>query len=55
MNENRYVIRTQADGKKVKLTIAPNGRIIRTAPVSKRANRTQTGKRLIARRRRISR
>lgn len=48
-------IKTYADGRRVKLTIGPNGRILEAAPVLSRVDKTRTGKRLARRRRRISR
>jgi len=46
-------IKTYASGKKVRLTIAPNGRILETTPVRSRVKKTSTAKRLAKRRRRI--
>jgi len=46
-------IRTYASGKRVRLTISPNGRILESKPVLARTQRTRLGKKLARRRRRI--
>lgn len=51
----RYIVKTLPSGKRVKQTIAPNGRIIKVVPIVNKVNRTKTGKRLNQRRRRINR
>ncbi len=51
----RYRVKTLPSGRRVKQTIAPNGRIVRAVPLISKTNRTKTGKRLNARRRRIQR
>jgi len=48
-------IRTYPSGKKVRLAISSEGRILEATPVVSRARRTKTGRRLAARRRRIAR
>ena len=50
-----YRIRTYPSGKRVRLTISASGRILESTPVVSKSKRTKTGKRLAARRRRISR
>jgi len=51
----RYRVKTLPSGKRVKQTIAPNGRIIKVVPLRSKVNRTKTGERLNKRRRRINR
>ena len=48
-------IKTYANGDKVRLTIASNGRIIDAKPVANRIKHTRISKRLARRRRRIGR
>ena len=48
-----YRVRTYPSGKKVRLAISENGRILEATPVLSRTRKTRTGKRLAARRRRI--
>jgi len=50
-----YKVKTLPSGKRVKQTIAPNGRIVKVVPLRSKVNRTKTGKRLNKRRRRIQR
>lgn len=50
-----YRFKTSPSGKKIRVTYSPNGRVLETKPVLSKANRTRTGKRLAARRRRINR
>jgi len=50
----RYRVHTYPSGKKVRLAIGPNGRILESTPVHSRVSNTRTGKRLATRRRRIS-
>ena len=50
-----YRVRTYPSGKKVRLAISSEGRILEATPVASRVKRTKTGRRLAARRRRISR
>lgn len=50
-----YRTKTYPSGKKVRLAISPGGRILEATPVVSKVKRTKTGKRLAARRRRISR
>ena len=50
-----HKIKTYPSGKRVRLTISSSGRILESTPVVSKARRTKTGKRLAARRRRISR
>lgn len=50
-----YKTRTYPSGKKVRLAISSDGRILEATPVLNKAKRTKTGRRLAARRRRISR
>lgn len=46
-------IKVYPSGKKVRLTISENGRILDSTPMIARAKRTKTAKRLARRRRRI--
>ena len=48
-----YRIKTYASGKKVRLAISTDGRILEATPVVSKVKRTKTGKRLARRRRRI--
>jgi len=48
-----YRTRTYPSGKKVRLAISSDGRILEATPVVSKVRRTRTGKRLAARRRRI--
>ena len=48
-----YRIKTYPSGRRVRLAITPNGRIIEITPLSKKTSKTKTGKRLASRRRRI--
>ena len=50
-----YKVRTYPSGKKVRLAISAEGRILEATPIVSKVRRTRTGKRLAARRRRISR
>ena len=50
-----YRTRTYPSGKKVRLAISADGRILEATPVVSKVRRTKTGKRLAARRRRIAR
>jgi len=50
-----YRIRTYPSGKKVRLAISSEGRILEATAVVSKARRTKTGRRLAARRRRIAR
>lgn len=51
----RYRIKTLANGKRVKETISPSGRIVSVSPLTNKSNRTRTKKRLEKRKRRIYR
>lgn len=53
LRRTRYRVRTLPSGKRVKETIAPNGRIIKVITLKSKVKRTKTGKRLSKRRRRI--
>jgi len=56
MGQGSYTrIRTRADGRRERLTIADNGRILEVTPISNRTSKTRTGKSLARRRRRMSR
>ena len=48
-----YRIKTYTNGKKVRLAISPDGRILEATPVVSKVTKTRTGKRLARRRRRI--
>jgi hypothetical protein len=48
-----YRVKTYASGKKVRLAISPDGRILEATPVVSKVTKTRTGKRLARRRRRI--
>jgi hypothetical protein len=48
-----YRVKTYTNGKKVRLAISPDGRILEATPVVSKIKRTRTGKRLARRRRRI--
>ena len=50
-----FKIKTYPSGKKVRLAISAEGRILEATPVVSKARKTKTGKRLAARRRRIAR
>jgi len=50
-----YRIQTYPSGKRVRLAISPDGRILEATVVMSKARRTKTGRRLAARRRRIAR
>ena len=50
-----YRIRTYPSGKRVRLAISSDGRILEATPVVSKVRRTKTGRRLAARRRRIAR
>ena len=50
-----YRTKTYPSGKKVRLAISSEGRILEATPVVSKVKRTKTGKRLAARRRRITR
>jgi len=50
-----YRTRTYPSGKKVRLAISSDGRILEATPVVSKSKRTRTGRRLATRRRRISR
>lgn len=51
----KYRIKTYPSGKRVRLAVAPDGRVIETTAVKRHASKTKTGKRLSSRRRRIHR
>jgi len=48
-------IRTSTTGRRVRLTISSEGRILDSTPIASKVKRTRTGKRLALRRRRIAR
>jgi len=50
-----YKTRTYLSGKKVRLTISSEGRILKSTPIVNKVRRTKTGRRLTVRRRRIAR
>ena len=50
-----YRTKTYPSGKRVRLAISSDGRILEATPVVNKARRTKTGRRLAARRRRIAR
>jgi len=50
-----YRTKTYPSGKRVRLAISVDGRILEATPVVSKAKRTRTGRRLAARRRRIAR
>ena len=50
-----YRTKIYPSGKRVRLAISSEGRILEATPVVSRVSRTKTGKRLAARRRRIRR
>lgn len=50
-----YRVKTYPGGKRVRLAISPDGRIIETKPITNKTRRTKTGKHLATRRRRIQR
>jgi hypothetical protein len=52
-NNVYYRVKTYASGKKVRLAISTDGRILEATPVVSKVKRTKTGKRLARRRRRI--
>jgi len=54
-NGSYHRLYTYPSGKKVRLTVSPEGRILESVPARSKAKRTKVGRRLAARRRRISR
>ena len=52
-NNVYYRVKTYDNGKKVRLAISTDGRILEATPVVSKVKRTKTGKRLARRRRRI--
>lgn len=50
-----YRIKTYPSGKRVRLAISSSGRVLEVIPIVNKAERTKTGRRLAARRRRIHR
>lgn len=50
-----YRVRTYPSGKRVRLAISSEGRILEATSIVSKARRTKTGKRLATRRRRIAR
>jgi len=50
-----YRTRVYSSGKKMRLAISPEGRILESTPVASRAKKSRTGKRLAAMRRRLHR
>jgi len=50
-----YRTKTYPSGKKVRLAISSDGRLLEVTPVVSKVRRTKTGKRLAARRRRLAR
>ncbi len=50
-----YRVRTYPSGKKVRLAISSEGRILEVTSVVSKVKRTKTGRRLAVRRRRIAR
>ncbi len=51
----RFRVKTLPSGKRVRLTITSDDRVIETKVLRNKTKRTKTGKRLAARRRRIRR
>lgn len=51
----RYRVKTYKSGKRVRLAIAPNGRVLEVKELTPRTDKTRTGRRLERRRRRIGR